>query len=212
MNYLRLSNLFAVPLMEFNYGEISDTEYSKINEYLKDLWTNSDNKISNDSYILDKDFPELKKFFETSIATYVETVVVGDEYDHDELNFQITQSWLNLTEPGHNHHHHTHANSFISGVFYVKANAQTDNITFSNNLFAFDSIQIEAKKYNQFNSERWKLPVETGRLLLFPSSTPHGVEHTTGDEDRISLSFNVFPFGIIGSKNDLTELRTRQYK
>ena len=36
MNYFRLSNLFAVPLMEFNYGEISDTEYSKINEYLKD--------------------------------------------------------------------------------------------------------------------------------------------------------------------------------
>ena len=28
MNYLRLSNLFAVPLMEFNYGEISDTAVS----------------------------------------------------------------------------------------------------------------------------------------------------------------------------------------
>ena len=49
-------------------------------------------------------------------------------------------------------------------------------------------------------------------LILFPSSLPHRVDTTKGSDDRISLSFNVFPFGVIGSRDDLTELRISNHK
>ena len=212
MNNYRLSNLFAIPLMEFQYDQISEQDQQEIIEILQDTTQNITNKTSKETYVLDKHLPKLREFFESCITTYVEKVIIGDEFNQEELDFQITQSWLNLTQTGQSHHTHTHANSFISGVFYVKANSSLDNITFVNDITCSQILEFEAKKFNQFNSSTWSLPVCTGRLILFPSSLPHRVDTTKGSDDRISLSFNVFPFGVIGSRDDLTELRISNHK
>ena len=45
-----------------------------------------------------------------------------------------------------------------------------------------------------------------GSVLLFPSHLVHGVDGKKGKNLRISLAFNVFFKGCIGSKDDLTEL------
>ena len=44
-------------------------------------------------------------------------------------------------------------------------------------------------------------------LILFPSNLTHYVPPVEGESDRISLSFNVFPYGILGSEENLTHLR-----
>ena len=212
MNNYRLSDLFAIPLMEFQYDEISDQDYQEIIEILQDTTQNVYNKTSKENYVLDKHLPKLREFFESCITTYVEKVIIGDEFNQEELDFQITQSWINLTQTGQSHHTHTHANSFISGVFYVKTNSSLDNITFINNIIISQMLEFEPKKFNQFNSSTWSLPVSTGRLILFPSSLPHRVDTTKGSDDRISLSFNVFPFGVFGSKDELSELRIFNHK
>jgi hypothetical protein len=41
---------------------------------------------------------------------------------------------------------------------------------------------------------------------MFPSSTTHQVETKKGNNTRISLAFNTFYKGTIGSNKDLTEL------
>ena len=46
----------------------------------------------------------------------------------------------------------------------------------------------------------------TGDIFLFPSSLSHAVETKQGENTRISLSFNVFIKGTVGSNHDLTEL------
>ena len=211
-NFNRLSELFAIPLMEFQYDEISEQDHQEIKEILQDTTQNVYNKTSKETYVLDKHLPKLREFFETCIKTYVEKVIIGDEYNQEKLDFQITQSWVNLTQTGQSHHIHTHANSFISGVFYIKANSSLDNITFVNDIMCSQILEFEAKKFNQFNSSTWSLPVLTGRLILFPSSLPHRVDTTKGSDDRISLSFNVFPFGVIGSRDELSELRIFNHK
>ena len=210
----RLNHLFSIPLMEFEYGQISEDENNIINHYLNDLRPNVYNFTTRESYILDKEkgLSNLKKFINSAIYTYVKSVIVGDEYNQDELNFKITQSWANLTKPGSaGHHQHTHSNSVISGVFYVKTN-DVDNIVFANNFLSLQTISIPVKKYNQFNSDTWRFPVSAGKLILFPSNLLHQVESPIGDEDRISLSFNVFPFGILGSIEQLSELRILEDK
>ena len=70
-----------------------------------------------------------------------------------------------------------------------------------------DKLHIGVKKYNIFNSESMNVPVKTGKLLLFPSYLYHGVKPTRGKEDRVSMSFNVFPYGTIGRKEHLTALQ-----
>jgi hypothetical protein len=48
--------------------------------------------------------------------------------------------------------------------------------------------------------------VSEGELLLFPSDLTHDVPTVTGDVERISISFNTFLVGKIGSNENLTEL------
>ena len=56
--------------------------------------------------------------------------------------------------------------------------------------------------------ELWYMVVclETGQLVMFPSSTIHQVETKKGTNTRVSLAFNTFYKGIIGSNSNLTEL------
>ena len=214
MKTARLNHLFSIPLMEFDYGQISEDENKIINHYLNDLRPNVHNFATKETYILNKEkgLSNLKKFINNSIYTYVKHVIVGDDYNQDELNFRITQSWANLTKSSSfGHHKHTHSNSVISGVFYVKTN-DDDSVTFANDYLASMTMKTPIKVYNQFNSEEWKLAVSAGNLLLFPSNIPHKVEFVRGKEDRISLSFNVFPYGLLGGRDDLNELRILEDK
>jgi predicted 2-oxoglutarate/Fe(II)-dependent dioxygenase YbiX len=70
----------------------------------------------------------------------------------------------------------------------------------------YETIKIQPKEYNIYNSKSWWLPVKTGQLILFPSSTTHSVEVKKGNNTRVSLAFNVFIKGTLGDNKDLTEL------
>ena len=206
MNEIKLNQLFCTPLMSFKYGKITNDENQFILKCLENTQDSVYNLRSKENYILDTGLFDLKKFFESSIKTYVETVVIGGEYDDLELDFKITQSWLNRTLCNSNGHHlHNHPNSFISGVFYIQVDPSVDSIVF--NKSSQDFFHLPIKNYNNFNSSSWKVPVTNGELLLFPSSLFHQVNPVRGKKDRISLSFNTFPYGLLGHKDGLTELR-----
>ena len=200
-----VENLFSIPLFKTNYGKISREEKGEIDKLIIDLQENSCNYTSNERHILDKNLSELRKFIEQSIVSYVEEVIIGDEYDQDKLSFPITQSWINLTQPGGSHHSHCHRNSVLSGVFYIQTNPKVDGITFRN-LIPEQTIAIEPKKYNHYNSATWRVMVEEGDLLLFPSHLYHYVDTVITPMPRLSLSFNAFPRGTLGHSQDLTEL------
>ena len=67
-------------------------------------------------------------------------------------------------------------------------------------------IGIPVKEYNIWNSETWWFPLQTGQLLMFPSSTVHQVDTKKGLNTRTSLAFNTFYKGKLGTNNKLTEL------
>ncbi len=142
----------------------------------------------------------LNDFMVKSLGAYFEETFkpAGD------LRLKITQSWTNYTLPGQYHDKHTHQNSMVSGVFYVSAQKDLDNIFFVKD--AYERIRIPAREYNAFNSLLCRIPAETGSLILFPSSLPHVVEPTTSGKVRVSLSFNTFPEGVIGDERMLNGL------
>ena len=167
---------------------------------------NAGNSTSNDSYIFDTKLKNLKEFCEQHIKKYAEEILNPKQ----ELDFYITQSWLNITKPGEYHHKHSHSNSIISGVFYISTK-EDDNITFSDpNAKVKELISFESKEFNLWNATIWTFPATNNALILFPSWLNHKVDtNEKATTDRISLSFNTFARGTFGLHDSLTELILR---
>jgi uncharacterized protein (TIGR02466 family) len=163
---------------------------------------NTGNINTKDNYILNrKEFKNIKKFLDKHCKDYLDTVICPK----DNIELYITQSWLNYTETNQYHHKHAHPNSVVSGVLYFDSDVKNDKILFSSNK-GYQQISPEIKDFNLWNSETWFFPVETGNLFMFPSSTTHQVETKKGTNTRISLAFNTFYKGSVGSNKNLTEL------
>jgi uncharacterized protein (TIGR02466 family) len=197
---LEIHNLFPTALGMFDIGRVlTEDETSFIKK--QDRRPNMGNTTSVDVLILkNAELASIKSFIEKSISEYFEGVYAPK----NETHLRITQSWCNYTEQGQFHHKHSHPNSFISGVFYIKANEDTDKIYFYKD--GFQQLKTPTKEWNTYNSDSWWMPVYSGRLFIFPSHLTHMVESVESMDTRISLSFNTFPVGNFGNDFDLTGL------
>ena len=154
-------------------------------------------------YIFDTKLKNLKEFCEEQIKIYVKEILNPKR----ELDFYITQSWINVVEPGGNIKYHYHANSIISGAFYVSTE-EDDKIMFREpNSQIKETLKIEPEEYNVWNSNNWSFPVNNNVLIIFPSWLGHEVQpNEKATINRISFSFNVFARGSLGEERQLNEL------
>ena len=120
--------------------------------------------------------------------------------DTNLAGLRITQSWLNKTKPDESHHLHHHSNSYLSAVLYISC-LPNDGINLSNRLYgSYNNIDFPIKVITPWNTQRVIINVKEGDLLIFPSWVPHWVDvNETKDKERISLAFNTFPVGEMGS-------------
>jgi uncharacterized protein (TIGR02466 family) len=198
---MKIETLFPTSLLFDNINRnITDDEFKVLNNYKSETINNIGNVRSSSTNVLGNNFSNIKLFIENNIKKYVESIIVPEK----DLVFYITQSWINYNARGSYHHSHNHSNSIISGVFYFKANPNSDCIVFDKGYQ--DSILIKPKLCNWYNSKAWTFPVKTGDLILFPSTLHHSVPVKTDDEYRISLAFNVFAKGNFGEDESLNSL------
>ena len=180
---------------------LTKEELKTINKYKKETNKNEGNLTSSDNYVLEnKTLKNLKEDLQKRVVDYFDKVICTT----NSITPYITQSWINYTETNQFHHSHFHSNSYVSGVFYIAAKKEVDQIIF----YRHDqkTFELSVARYNDFNSASWWCSVQTGDVVLFPSSLHHGVEKKKGPDTRISLSFNVFFKGKIGATARLTEL------
>ena len=184
-------------IIEKAHGEKSFNDYGEEREQ-------SHGVHIKDSYIFNTRLYSLKEFIEGHINTYVKEVI---NPKNTELDFYITQSWINVVKPGENHEPHCHTNSIISGVFYVSA-IEGDAIQFyDSGTLLKNRIEIEKSNANIHNSIIQTLDIINNVLVLFPSWLMHGVsENRSSTTNRISIAFNVFVKGTIGEEIMRTEL------
>ena len=206
-NDYSIEGLFPCPIYSANRNSNLDSiEEIEIKDIIqKGLFQNKTltDYHSNDSYLFDTKLKNLKKFCEQHIENYVKQVINPLR----ELDFYITQSWLNVVEPGGSIHRHWHANSIISGSFYISTE-EDDRIVFTDpNKAVRGIIKLDQKEYNVWNSQTWFFPVENNLLFLFPSWLEHEVPpNEKATTNRISLAFNVFAKGNFGKTMNLNEL------
>lgn len=197
-----IHNLFPTPVAKFELGREFTAEENAFAAW-QPTHKNAGNTTSSDRYVLRHDtLSSLMSFVQASVDAYLNSVYAPKE----DVRLRVTQSWLNYSKPGEWHHKHAHPNSFVSGVLYMKAVKDRDRIYFHDD--SYKQINLETENFNLYNSKSWWLPVETGSLMLFPSSLSHSVEPVK-EEERISLAFNTFPVGYVGAEENLTALHLR---
>ena len=198
-----IQSIFPVPIYTTKMNRaFTKKELQFVKEQKNHTYKNTGNFTTYDSYILNKkEFKNIKKFLERCCKDYLEKIICSK----NNISLYITQSWLNYTEESQFHHKHEHPNSVVSGVLYLDTDKKTDQIVFSHPI-RYQQIQPDVGKFNIWNSDSWWIPVETGELFMFPSSLTHQVVTKKGNNTRISLAFNTFYKGTLGSEDRLFEL------
>lgn len=105
----------------------------------------------------------------------------------------VDGAWVNINKKHDYNAVHVHPRSYLSGVYYLQANPNSGNIMFHTPLMAKQVLDPP------FSEEIVNVTANTviyeskpGRCLIFPAWLEHSVQQSKSDEDRISISFNVF--------------------
>lgn len=197
-----ITGIFPTPILIATLPrDFNSMEIDYINELKNETVNNVGNKVTTNKYVLrNPALDRLNAECHNFLNGFVEKV-----YDPDQhIEPYVTQSWVNFTNQQEDHHKHLHPNSLISGVVYLNADEEHDKIFFHNDPYRL--INPTPKNYNPFNCNNWSFPVKTGTVILFPSHMYHSVETKTGSNTRISLAFNSFIRGSVGSYEGSTEL------
>ena len=109
--------------------------------------------------------------------------------DIPNINRPLTyhKQWINISTTGAFNTYHTHTNSDYSFVLYLTKT--TTPITFVHphlHLGAFNHINT----FTPSPQQTFEILPEPNDLLIFPSYLPHQVGENTGNDDRISISWN----------------------
>ena len=152
--------------------------------------------VSNNKKVLDQNkYKNLKK----------EVMKEFYHYAHDVLNyknnkFKMTTSWFTKSDAGQQSNYHNHSNCMFSGVLYLKINNNSGGINFIT--FEDSRFLLIATKYDTLNARDFTIQPQTGTIIFFPSEVFHGILQNESNQERISLAFNFFPIGHIGTKYD----------
>ena len=186
---------------------ISETESEEIKSIIEEgVHDRLGNLRSDNSYIFDNKLKKIKEFCDQHIKIYVKEIINPKK----ELDFYITQSWLNVTKPGERHNVHSHTNSIISAAFYIQTDVgQTINCYDPNRrIKQTNAVDIERSRTNNiWCGEGICFEVKKNMLMLFPSWLEHGVQpNKQQTKDVISISFNTFVKGNLGQRKNLNQL------
>jgi uncharacterized protein (TIGR02466 family) len=199
--------LFPTPVGKLNFRSPTPDEWAIIKRENSFLSPNTGNKISRNHNILDLDGMQgLRKDLTQLINEYFEALYAPES----PVSLYITTSWTNVSYQNDFHHEHNHANSFISGSYYLEAEPY-DGIFFVKNDLTMYGLHLSTRmgEDNIFNFKKYSVEVEKNNVVLFPSMLVHGVAPVKATGPRITLSFNTFLTGKIGSERALTQLTLR---
>ncbi len=142
---------------------------------------------SNSQLHLRDDMAEIRQAFGTACRHCARVLA----FDFDNFELTINEMWLNRNGPGDLNKTHIHPHAMLSGAYYVKVPENSGKIEFLDPVLARVATaypKAESRPVNAISAEY--TPVE-GFLVIFPSWLQHWVQPNRGDDDRVSISFNV---------------------
>ncbi len=113
-----------------------------------------------------------------------------DTADHYDLNIDFLESywWFNINKAYQYNFVHHHFRADLIGVFYASAPRDSGNLT----IVRKDGSEYGRLYSRAHNMLEIEIGAETGRLYLIPGHLWHYVKCNESQEDRISVSFNIY--------------------
>lgn len=111
-----------------------------------------------------------------------------------DLKYKLDNIWININGYKDHNKPHIHPGCLFSGVYYLKTPENCGNIVFKHpaDILQYDWKKDLLKEVMQNNCNEWFLPVQEGKMFIFPSWIYHYVMPNLNEkEDRISLAFNI---------------------
>jgi len=131
------------------------------------------------------EFQELTALIQQGATSALQSLEV------EQSDLAITACWANINPRGSAHKSHTHPNNYLSGVYYLKVPPGSGMISFNDPRSQTRIIVPRPVTHNSYNTLSQSLPVEEGRLVLFPAWLSHSVGPNPSEDVRISVSFNL---------------------
>lgn len=194
-----LEPVFPISVARFKLDQdILKNTTHLVNQYIKDTnfaYPPAPGELLTTFY-KDKDF--LGKLGDKPLLQYINRIT--REYLHvlgfDPRCYIEITSWLQFNQPKSYFVRHDHYGALISGVLYLQTPPDSGEIIFHNPLESrrvtqtfFDRIK---KEENQYNYNHVKFYPKVGDILLFESWLQHSVGQNLSDDNRISISWNIW--------------------
>lgn len=166
-----------LPEFEKTAHEIIRNGYNRFDEFQ----VNTTNQVNNN--VLDS-FPQLK----TSILDYSKKFMQELNYDSSYIdNAAMIDSFLNISYGGDYLFPHTHGICLLSGVFYIKAPADSK-------IWLYDDLHKVERHYTSSIPSTSQNSVSydclPGRLLIFQPDLIHG-NKAQPEGEKIAISFKI---------------------
>lgn len=190
-----LKNIFSLPIYS---TKTSDSEFKLISEEIynnvdfstlrlenPEAWVDDIKSTFGNGHLL-KDYRlgELSSFISRHVVNFV------NEVELEELNMNIDDCWINISNKSDGQEIHNHTVAYLSGVFYLKTLSRGGRIFFYNPNLGATLFPRNARDKN-VNSYHWEFTPVEGQLILFPGYLNHSVETNKTEEERVSIAFNV---------------------
>ena len=131
------------------------------------------------------EFAPLLPFVQGAVEAALDALALRDRA------WVITGCWANVNPAGGFHPPHIHPNNLISGVYYLQTPPNADAISFHDPRPQAHLIQPMATAVVPETQSEIEIEAKPGRMLLFPSWLRHSVRPNYGNQERVSISFNV---------------------
>jgi uncharacterized protein (TIGR02466 family) len=203
--------LFPTPMFTGKLPDVGACD--RIEKKLRELQRSGKGRSSREGTILAymtpddlQTLPEMKELVDVVMS---ESGKILDAYTMKRDSHYITNMWANIANPNRRHHMHIHPNCLLSGLVYIKTPRNCGSTVFASPRQLSKNLEPIYRAKNELNSDVFVAPAEKGRMLIWPSHVPHGVEEGTADEaeERIVVAFNIMIRGLIDLSTARLELR-----
>jgi len=105
----------------------------------------------------------------------------------------VLEGWANILRHGQYNSTHNHPNCYWSGIYYLTDNEAIAEHPFSGKLELLDPRPGASITYqdNDLLYGRFLLSPRAGQMIIFPSWLMHSVHPYFGEQERISIAFNI---------------------
>jgi uncharacterized protein (TIGR02466 family) len=198
--------LFSTPVYVNNVGDFVRPDLASL-EYSSTAPTG---QVYNFASSVDKNVLDLPSFGAVRALVQREIEVYAREIMAVSRNveFYITNSWINVHRRGQSAGGHVHNNSLISGVLYLQVNESSGDLVFHRDALSLlpfpPALDLDMRAFNIYNCKTWAYKPKTNDICLFPSVVMHSADPNESDLERVCLAFNVFVRGDFGPLHRLS--------